>query len=236
MDGVFGEAFFVGEPGGVGFIHLKGGDVPLKSFELEGVEAAWVAGDGVAEAAAFEEFGGGGEVLEDGVGGEFGAVATGEADFDGAVVGLHLEIDAGAVVLDGECGVMMFAGEDAAAGELVEFGAGVAARDENAFALGAVGIGPLDGDAVSGVFAGEAKEVGNAVGTDVFESNEADADDGVTFVEFGCEARRQESLNGCGIGAEIDEDSAFDGARERWQAHKGTVTHSNSRKNFIVTA
>ena len=53
VDGVFGEAIFVGEPGGVGFVDLEGVDAPLEGFELESVEAVWVAGDGVAEAAAF---------------------------------------------------------------------------------------------------------------------------------------------------------------------------------------
>ena len=42
-----------------------------------------------------------------------------------------------------------------------------------AFALGAVWVGPLDGDAVGGVFAGEAEEVGEAVRADVFEADEA---------------------------------------------------------------
>src|SRR2546426_10018222 len=108
---------------------------------------------------------------------------------------------------------MMLAGEDAASCERVHHRAGIAARDENAFARIARFI-PQHRDAMRGVLAGDAEERREKFRPDVFEADQADADDRVAFVQLRTERFWKLRPNDLRVGPKINENAPSDGACE----------------------
>lgn len=78
---------------------------------------------------------------------------------------------------------------------------------------------PLNGDAVSGVFATEAYKAGHADGADLFEANQADAADGAAIVKFGVEFGRELALDNFRVDSEVDEHSTTDDALDSREFH-----------------
>src|SRR5882724_9189334 len=102
---------------------------------------------------------------------------------------------------------MVFAGKDASAKKMVELRVCVAARDENAFACGAVFV-PKDGHAMSSIFAVKANTLRYKPGPDMFQTNQTDAGYGEATLQLWSEARRQLALYHLRLNAEVGEDSS----------------------------
>ena len=217
------------EEGGLDFVDGEVPHFPVVGREADAIEPAAVAGDGETDAAGLEE---GGRLLkraEAGAGGEIRVFAGGEVDAHRSVAGMDREVDAAVVVADLEVREVVFAGKDPAAGEVVRQRAGVAAGDEDAFALVAVGIGPQDGDPVGGVLAGDAGPGRSAAGADAFEADQADAGDGVAVVELRAEAGGQDAIQRGGIDPVVHQQAAADQAGDDGELEHLTGNKAESR-------
>ena len=106
----------------------------------------------------------------------------------------------------------MFAGKDAAAHQVIDLGASIPARDEDAFAGHALLVVPQHGDAVGGVLAVYADERWQDFWPDVFKPDQADAGDSATFIQFWSETRRQETLDGHWVNTIVDENATANGS------------------------
>lgn len=209
--GAGGEAGGVVEEAGAGGGDLEGVEGPVEAFEFHAVVVVGVVGGGVAGGAEGEEGGGLVEGGEDGGGGEVGGEAAGEGEFFGVVGAEDLEGEFGWGFVDVEGAAVEDSGEDAAAEAVVEPGGGVAAGDVDAFAGVAV-LGPFDGEAVGGVFGGDAQPRGDAARAKGAEAGHADAADGVAVVTLGAERGGELALEDGGVHAVVEKDAAGDEA------------------------
>ena len=91
-----------------------------------------------------------------------------------AVAGSHVDAITAGAFFDLEAGPVMLARKDPAADQRVEPRGGVAAWDEDALA-GEPPFIPLDGDAMGGVFGGDAEGLGHEARPHAAQANQADA-------------------------------------------------------------
>ena len=119
--------------------------------------------------------------------------------------------------------MVVFAGKETSAGSMIEKGIGVAARNKNTFLRLAIFVIPLNGDAMGGVFAAEAREAREADRSDLFEADEANSGDRGAGVKFGAEFGRELALNDFGVDPKIDQ-------------HSATNQPLYSRKSHVVNA
>jgi hypothetical protein len=112
-------------------------------------------------------------------------------------------------------GHLVLAWEDAPARDPVKYGARVAAWDEHAFALSGR-VSPLDSYSMSGVFARDSKQRRHATRANLFQANQADANNGVTTMEFGMERRGKETLHNFWLRTKVDQQPPFDNTGNNW--------------------
>src|ERR1041384_7694892 len=74
------------------------------------------------------------------------------------------------------------------------------------------------------IFARYARKTGEPSRTNVFKTDEANPDNGVTVMQFGTEIRWQQSLNNVGSGSIIDEQPSLDNPMDERDSHAGPYT------------
>gem|GEM_PF-6225386 len=127
--------------------------------------------------------------------------------------------DTGSVVGDGEICQMMLARKDASACEMVEPGAGVAARDKHTLACFAGRFVPQNGNTMSRVLAGDTAEAGKPTGTNLLQADKTDAGDCIATLQLGAERPWQKTSHNLGIHPEVDEQPAADQTIDYWKTH-----------------
>src|SRR5262245_2038898 len=115
---------------------------------------------------------------------------------------------------------MMLAGKHSSARDPVEERARITARNEHTFALNAGRIIPLDGDAMSGVLARQTENARQARGSNLFQADEADAHQRMSFVKLGSKRSWKDALHDGRISSEINEQPSLDCAFDDWNAHE----------------
>ncbi len=142
-------------------------------------------------------------------------------NFDELIVtGSGFDGDVAVLVGDFELRVVVNSGKDSASGERVEARVGVTAGDEDAFFCCAVFMVPFDGDAVGGVLAIDAGERWEKSRADLFETDETNPCDGVTFHKLRPEILRQMRLNDIGRDPVVQEKATPDDSFDRGDFHR----------------
>ena len=120
--------------------------------------------------------------------------------------------------LDGEVCVMMDAGKYRSARQRVKPRIRVAAWDVNAFLRLTINV-PFDRDAMGGIFGSDTPRKREEARPDAFETNEADAADGVAVCEFRAKRWWQNSSYHIGIDVKVGEYASVNDASDYWNSH-----------------
>jgi hypothetical protein len=100
----------------------------------------------------------------------------------------------------------MLSGEESAAGEVIQGGAGVPTWNEDPLLLAAVFL-PPDCDPVGGILTRETEKLGNESRTDRLQSDQTDPGDGMTSMDLRAQARRKLRLDDTSVNPEVHEDA-----------------------------
>jgi hypothetical protein len=99
----------------------------------------------------------------------------------------------GTIIGHVKCCHVMFAGKDASSAQVIETRAGITAWNKDPFPFFTERLVPLDGNAVSGIFAGKSEKSGKPCRTNLFQANQAYACNGVSLMQLGPEGAGKNS-------------------------------------------
>lgn len=123
------------------------------------------------------------------------------------------------VILDFESREGMDPGKNSSPSEGIQSGIGISSRDEHSFGMFSVLALPLHRDPMGRVFAGNPKGCGKSFRTDFFQSDQADAGNGMTSMELGAEGRRKDLCRDLGIHSIVQKNAAADDTLNRGDLH-----------------
>jgi hypothetical protein len=219
FDRALRESLWIREKAGFDLADCERAHPPFQGAQQQSIQPIAPARHGVAETSTFKKRRSLSQRTEARTGRQRLSLISLDSHGNRAIKRTHFQLDMAAEVQHGELRRVMFTWKNAPAGHSVEQRAGIPSRDEDAFALDAGRIGPLNSEAVRRILAGDAENARQTSGTNALEADQADADQCMSVVQLGPEWTRHAALHGFGLGSKIDQEPSFDDALDYRDTH-----------------
>jgi len=188
--GTFRKLPGIGKVAGMDFENIQRSNPPFRRVQAHAIQPPGLRSDGVTQTAAFKISGGVGQGIKARSGGQSIGGSTLQFYPHLPVERLHLKTDSPTVVLNLELRGFVCPREDSPTGKLIKPGIRVTAGNKHALANPVELIHPFHRNPMRRVLAVKTDKSGKTGRANLFQSEQADPDHGVTAMKFGPKGRR----------------------------------------------